>query len=248
VEVVTLIFVYDRNLIGDTISTLPTLKYLTFVDKVAVYFHPRVYLLLSSIFDLSELIILDKPLPKSSYNYDLNASHFTKSVIDPVSFDQQVISKVNPNLKADDFRFPLYIKQGSLFTKADYIISPFTRSNGNNNKSYTISDWQKLFEAFSDKTFCVLGDELYDPKPWNLPNVEYKYNMSLQDILTQVRHSKYIITVDNGIGVLLKHLRILNHIYIWPKWIASSKNPYAITLGYTPTNIDVVISKLRELL
>jgi hypothetical protein len=46
----------------------------------------------------------------------------------------------------------------------------------------------------------------------------------------------------------LKHLRILNHIYIWPKWIASSKNPYATTLEYTPTNIDVVISKLKEFL
>jgi hypothetical protein len=247
-EVFTLIFVYDRNLIGDTISTLPTLKYLTFIDKVLVYFYPPVYSLLSTIFDLSELTILDKSLALPNYNYDLGASHFTESVTDPISFDQQVISKVNPNLKADDFRFPLYIKQGSLFTSVDYIISPFTRSNEDNNKSYTISDWQKLFEAFSDKTFCVLGDELYDPKPWNLPNVEYKYNMSLQDILTQVRYSKYIITVDNGIGVLLKHLRILNHIYIWPKWIASSKNPHAITLEYTPTNIDVVISKLKELL
>jgi hypothetical protein len=247
-EVFTLIFVYDRNLIGDTISTLPTLKYLTFIDKVFVYFYPPVYSLLSTIFDLSELTILDKSLALPNYNYDLGASHFTKSVTDPISFDQQVISKVNPNLKADDFRFPLYIKQGSLFTSVDYIISPFTRSNEDNNKSYTISDWQKLFEAFSDKTFCVLGDELYDPKPWNLPNVEYKYNMSLQDILTQVRYSKYIITVDNGIGVLLKHLRILNHIYIWPTWIASSKNPYAITLEYTPTNIDVAISKLKELL
>jgi hypothetical protein len=247
-EVFTLIFVYDRNLIGDTISTLPTLKYLTFIDKVFVYFYPPVYSLLSAIFDLSELTILDKSLTLPNYNYDLGASHFTESVTDPISFDQQVISKVNPNLKADDFRFPLYIKQGSLFTRADYIISPFSRSNGNNNKSYTISDWQKLFEAFSDKTFCVLGDELYDPKPWNLSNVEYKYNMSLQDILTQVRYSKYIITVDNGIGVLLKHLRILNHIYIWPTWIASSKNPYAITLEYTLINIDSTIVKLKELL
>jgi hypothetical protein len=247
-EVFTLIFVYDRNLIGDTISTLPTLKYLTFIDKVLVYFYPPVYSLLSTIFDLSELTILDKSLALPNYNYDLDASHFTKSVTDPISFDQQVISKVNPNLKADDFRFPLYIKQGSLFTSVDYIISPFTRSNEDNNKSYTILDWQKLFEAFSDKTFCVLGDALYDPKPWNLPNVEYKYNMSLPNILTQVRHSKYIITVDNGIGVLLKHLRILNHIYIWPKWIASSKNPHAITLEYTPTNIDSTIVKLKELL
>jgi len=120
----------------------------------------------------------------------------------------------------------------------DFVISPYSRSDHNNNKLWPYDRWQSVINMLKDKnqSVCVTGSD-EDLKVFN--GVDYFMGHSIRDVaglLSKAR--KAVLSVDNGISHLT-HFVGSPHFLIYPqclpaKWV---DNPNAIKIHREPMQI-----------
>jgi ADP-heptose:LPS heptosyltransferase len=194
-----------NTLIGDFIGTIPAMN--TLHEK-----YPDV-----------EFI---SPMPEL---FDMTGLKRSESTVFDISFDLHaafaLASRENLHMIQANYPFvglvpPLDIPRPKLNVKPteiksfDYIIAPFGRSAPAHEK-WDMKNWYSLMKSQPDKTFCIIGNSVFDSLDWSqqIPNCTAWFNLSMNDLCNLLMNAKHgCISIVTGISHLCYALNVPNYV------------------------------------
>lgn len=125
------------------------------------------------------------------------------------------------------------------------VISPYSRSDLNCNKLWPHDRWLSVIRALRDggqvdRIYVVGAGGVDDPSPYVAEGVEPVFDKPLSYVLSLLRSSPLVMTVDNGIGHLVHYGGVANHVLLYPGCLSRTwvHNPRAIEV-HAPMPIDI---------
>ena len=204
------------GLVGDSISTFPFLYFLAKNHRVKVCgeFCPDVIGLLTVNIDfeigdttpelirsadhvLEPTLALEYGIKEKLHMWD---THFVYNDFD---IDTVQIPHITTNM---DFTAPHY----------NLVVSPFSRSDINNNKKWPDENWIRVLENAKNKSKLVIGNEKYDNLDLYRPYADVLGNGSLIHIAGIIHKCGLFASIENGMGHLAHLVRKTRHYMLIP--------------------------------
>lgn len=127
--------------------------------------------------------------------------------------------------------FQLSLKETPVAEKADIVIAPFSRSDGNNFKRWPQPQWQRFIAYLASRynVYILSGGD--DDVSWALRHgAKSFHNRPLSDVYTLLKNARAVVTIDTGISHLCHFGAIKHHVLLYPLNLPQgfAESPYAV--------------------
>ena len=117
------------------------------------------------------------------------------------------------------------------------VISPFSRSDQNQNKLWPHERWISVVQSLRaggliDRVYIV-GSYIHDdPAPYIEAGMELVFDRQLAEVLDLMRRAPLVLTIDNGMSHLAHYGGISTHVLLYPGCLPACwvNNPRAVTV------------------
>jgi len=242
-----MIILNKNGLLGDALSTLPAIWQ-------AINTHEHVYL-------ASEFPEVAHLLPEHPHLHHIETLYNLFKVPDLTNEPIRILDAgrnmaehcvsgfhmVQGHFKYLDFPIPTHGVPNvtldiisTMDTPYDFIVSPYSRSDHENNKLWPLDRWQVIIDWLREQNYsvAVVGSGRDDEPPFkNLSGEIIGY--SLHDVAWQLKNvRKAVLSIDNGISHLTRIVES-SHILLYPECLPTTwvSNPKALTLKCNPLHL-----------
>ena len=239
------------GLLGDALCSFPAvLEYAKQRGPIGVYFRNRNIIPLVPKHE--NLFLLGEEPAEAK---ELNIHDLFGTCVHTGHMTQAYFKGLGLPVPAEAPRIPLtqdtYLD--NLYSKFDFLISPYSISDDRGNKAWPMERWESVIEYLTNiGSVGVLGVAKGFPNLHMFSNVTMILDQPLDVVACLIRKAGMVLSVDNGISHLTAAIGT-PHVLLYPAalplcWVRNA-NHNVVTMQNTPINIQVheVINSVHEL-